>query len=135
MDVIEEFRANGGTVGGRYARLTLLLLTTIGARSGRPRTVPLTYLADGDHFVVAGGAAGGNPAWYHNVMAHPVVTIEVGTDVFDGTARVAVGAEREGLFDRYAATHPQLLSYQEDADRPVPMIVLTPEGRLEPLPG
>ena len=124
--VVEEFRANGGTVGGRFAGLPLLLLTVVGARSGRRRTVPLTYIADGERYVVGAGAAGANPAWYHNVLAHPGVTVEVGTDVFDATAVVTTGSERAALFDRYAAEQPQLLSFQEWADRDVPMIALTP---------
>jgi deazaflavin-dependent oxidoreductase (nitroreductase family) len=124
--VVEEFRANGGTVGGRFAGLPLLLLTMVGARSGRRRTVPLTYIADGERYVVGAGAVGANPAWYHNVLAHPGVTVEVGTDVFDATALVTTGSERATLFDRYAAEQPQLLSFQEWAERDVPMIALTP---------
>jgi deazaflavin-dependent oxidoreductase (nitroreductase family) len=124
--VIAEFRANGGTVGGRFAGLPLLLLTTVGARSGRRRTVPVTYVADGERYVVAAGANGANPAWYHNLLSHPAVAVEVGTAVLEPLARVAVGAERDGLFDRYASGQPQLLSYQAMADREVPVIVLTP---------
>jgi deazaflavin-dependent oxidoreductase (nitroreductase family) len=124
--VVEEFRATGGTVGGMFAGLPLLLLTTIGVRSGRRRTVPLTYIADGDRYVVAAGAAGANPAWYHNVLAHPAVTVEFATDVFDATARIVTGSERPVLFDRYAAQQPQLVSYQALAQRDVPMIALTP---------
>jgi deazaflavin-dependent oxidoreductase (nitroreductase family) len=124
--VIDEFRARGGTVGGRFAGLPLLLLTTVGARSGLHRTVPLTYVADGERYVVAAGAAGANPAWFHNLLAHPAVTVEVGTEVFDAVARPAAGAERNGLFTRYVAEQPQLTSYQAMASREVPMIVLTP---------
>jgi deazaflavin-dependent oxidoreductase (nitroreductase family) len=124
--VIDEFRVSGGTVGGRFAGLPLLLLTTVGARSGRRRTVPVTYVADGERYVVAAGANGANPAWYHNLLAQPGVTVEVGTAVLEALARVAAGAERDGLFDRYASEQPQLLSYQAMADREVPVIVLTP---------
>jgi deazaflavin-dependent oxidoreductase (nitroreductase family) len=127
--VIDEFRARGGTVGGRFAGLPLLLLTTVGARSGLRRTVPLTYVADGERYVVAAGAAGANPAWCHNVLAHPAVTVEVGTAVFGAVARPAAGAERNGLFTRYVADQPQLTSYQAMASREVPMIVLTPAQR------
>ena len=130
--VIDEFRARGGTVGGRFARLPLLLLTTVGARSGRRRTVPLTYVADGERYVVAAGAAGANPAWYHNLLAHPAVTVEVGTAVFAAVARPATGAERNGLFTRFAAEQPQLASYQAMAGREVPMVVLTPAGPALP---
>jgi deazaflavin-dependent oxidoreductase (nitroreductase family) len=124
--VIDEFRASGGTVGGRFAGLPLLLLTTVGTRSGRRRTVPVTYVADGERYMVAAGANGANPAWYHNLLAHPAVTVEVGTAVLEAVARVAAGAERDGLFDRYASEQPQLHSYQAMADREVPVIVLTP---------
>src|ERR1700728_4489433 len=109
--VIDEFRASGGTVG---------------ARSGRRRTVPVTYVADGERYVVAAGANGANPAWYHNLLARPAVTVEVGTAVLEAVSRVAAGAERDGLFDRYASEQPQLLSYQAMADREVAVIVLTP---------
>ncbi|MGH9043747.1 MAG: nitroreductase/quinone reductase family protein [Acidimicrobiales bacterium] len=81
--MIAEFRTHDGIVGGRHAGLPLLLLTSTGARTGRRRTVPLTYLADGDRYVVAAGAAGANRAWYHNLLAHPAVTIEVGAAVLD----------------------------------------------------
>lgn len=91
--------------------------------------MPLTYLADGDRYVVAAGAAEANPAWYHNVLAHSAVTIEVGTEVFDAVARIADSRERDALFERFAAEQPQLTSYQADADRQVPMIVLTPVTR------
>ncbi len=124
--VIEEFRACGGKVGGRHAGLPLLLLTSTGAHTGLLRTVPLTYLADRDRYVVAAGAAGANPAWYHNVLARPAVTIEVGTAVFDALAWTAVRAERDVLFQRFTADQPQLLSYQAESRRQVPMIVLTP---------
>ena len=124
--VVQEFRARGGIVGGRLAGMPLLLLTTVGARSGRRRTVPITYVADGERYVVAAGAAGGNPAWYHNVLTHPAVTIEVGTDVLDAVARAAVGAERDGLYELFVADQPQLATYQAEASRDVPMIVLTP---------
>jgi deazaflavin-dependent oxidoreductase (nitroreductase family) len=124
--VIDEFRARGGTVGGRFAGLPLLLLTTVGARSGRRRTVPVTYVADSERYVVAAGANGANPAWYHNLLTRPAVTVEVGTAVLEALARVAAGAERDRLFDRYASEQPQLLSYQAMADREVPVIVLTP---------
>lgn len=129
--VIDEFRASGGTVGGRFG-LPLLLLTTVGARSGRRRTVPVTYVADGERYVVAAGANGANPDWYHNLLAHPAVTVEVGTAVLEALARVAAGAERDGLFDRYASEQPQLLSYQAMAGREVPMIVLIPVRPARP---
>ena len=137
QQVVGEFRVRGGTVDGMHAGMPLLLLTTVGARSGRRHTVPLTYLADEGSYVVAGGAAGpagpdSNPAWYHNLRARPAVTIEVGTEVLEAVARVTAGAERDRLFDRYAAEHPQLLFYQARTSRQVPVIVLVP---VRPGPG
>jgi deazaflavin-dependent oxidoreductase (nitroreductase family) len=130
--VIDEFRARGGTVGGRFAGLPLLLLTTVGARTGLRRTVPVTYVADGERYVVAAGANGANPAWHHNLLAHPAVTIEVGTATLEAVARVVIGTERDDLFDRYSSEQPQLISYQAMADHEVPMIVLTPSRSTVP---
>lgn len=124
--VVDEFRATAGAPGGRVAHLPLLLLTTTGARSGNRRTVPLTYVAHGDSFVVAAGAAGGNPAWLHNVLAHPAVTMELGAQRLDAVAQVVLGAERQRLFDRFAGEQPQLLTYQAQADRDIAMVLLTP---------
>jgi len=124
--VIDEFRARRGAVGGRFAGLPLLLLTTVGARTGLRRTVPVTYVAEGERYVVAAGANGANPAWYHNLLAHPTVTVEVGTAVLEAVSRVAEGAERDALFDRFSSDQPQLISYQAMAIQEVPMIILTP---------
>jgi deazaflavin-dependent oxidoreductase (nitroreductase family) len=123
--VVDEFRATNGTPGGRLAHLPLLLLTTIGARSGRRRTVPLTYVAHGESFVIAAGAAEGNPAWLHNVLAQPAVTVEIGAQRFDAVAQVTAGAERQLLFERFASEQPQLRTYQAQADRDIAMVLLT----------
>jgi len=127
QQVIAEFRTTGGTVGGYVAGMTLLLLTTVGAKSGRRQTVPLTYLADGERHVVVAAAGGtaANPAWYHNLITNPTVTVEVGTDVFDATARIATGDEREALFSRFVAQYPQLALYQARTTRQIPVIILT----------
>lgn len=97
--VIEEFRANGGKVGGIYEGGKLLLLTTTGAKSGQRRVTPLAYVLDGDRMIVAASMMGApkHPAWYHNLVAHPQVTVEVGTETFETNAIVAEGAERERL--------------------------------------
>jgi deazaflavin-dependent oxidoreductase (nitroreductase family) len=86
------------------------------------------WCADGECYVVAAAAAGAarNPAWYHNLMAHPAVPIEVGNRVLDATARVAIGTGRDRLFNRFAPEPPQLASYQTRTNRQVPMIVLAP---------
>jgi deazaflavin-dependent oxidoreductase (nitroreductase family) len=125
--IIEEFRANGGRVGGRFEGSTLLLLHHIGARSQTPRINPLSYLEDGDRYVIFASKAGGptNPDWYHNLKAHPDVAIEVGTGTLDVTASEATGAERERLFDAQVARTPVFASYQQQAKRTIPVIVLT----------
>jgi deazaflavin-dependent oxidoreductase (nitroreductase family) len=109
----------------------LLLLTTTGARTGERRTVPLIHMADGDTIVVAAGGGGSptNPGWYHNVVANPSVTVEVGTDTFDGTASVASGAERERLWGLIAEKMPITLEHQQKVKRQIPVVVLQ-RGRV-----
>src|SRR5499427_1593985 len=99
--VIERFRANGGKVGGPNA---LLLLTTTGARSGQPRTVPVAYSQDGDHLVIVASKGGGptNPDWYHNLLAHPVVTVELGDQTSQAIAKPVTGAVRDSIYARWA---------------------------------
>jgi deazaflavin-dependent oxidoreductase (nitroreductase family) len=126
--VIEEFRANGGRVGGAYLGTPLLLLTTTGARSGRPHTTPLVYLVDDDGLVVFGtkGGAPTNPDWYYNLRADPIATVEVGTETFEARARITAGDERARLFARQAERRPQLAEYQARTSREIPAVVLTP---------
>ena len=120
--VIEEFRANGGKVGGQYANLPLLLLTTTGARSGQPRIVPLAYLTDGGNIYIfaARGGAPTHPDWYHNLVANPRVTVEVGTETFDATAVVVGDEERASVF----AQVPQLTQFQAKTTRKIPVVKL-----------
>ncbi len=126
QQVITEFRAHGGEVGGYYAGFSLLLLTTTGARSGQSHTTPLSYLADGGRYIVvaAAGGAPAHPDWYYNLIAHPRVTVEAGTEAFDATAVVTSGQERDALFERFAVRYPQLVVYQGRTTRPVPVIAL-----------
>jgi len=93
--IIEEFRANGGNVGGQFTGVPLLLLTTTGAKSGEPRTRPLAYLSEGGHIYVFAGNRGAptNPNWYHNLVAHPDVTVELGTEKFEARATVVDSAD------------------------------------------
>src|SRR5438105_2684412 len=88
QEVIDDFRANGGQVGGYFTGMSLLLLTTTGARSGQPHTTPLSYFADGGRWIVfaAAGGAPADPDWYRNLLAHPRVTVEAGTEVFQAAA-------------------------------------------------
>ncbi len=126
-DIIEQFRANGGRiVHGPFAGRTLLLLTTIGAKSGRPSTKPLGFTRDGDRYVVIAskGGAPTNPAWYHNLVANPRVTVEVGSERFEARATVAEGAERERLYAQQAAAIPVFGKYREMTTRRIPVVVL-----------
>ncbi len=124
--IIAEFRANGGQVGGRFANTTLLLLTTIGAKSGQVRTNPVAYTTDGDHIIIIAskGGAPTNPDWYHNIKANPVVTVELGREQFQARAIVAEGTERDRLFRQMADVMPGFADYQRNTDRQIPVIIL-----------
>jgi deazaflavin-dependent oxidoreductase (nitroreductase family) len=124
--LIEEFRANGGKVGGPFAGANLLLLHTTGAKSGRRRVNPLAYRRDGDHFVIFGskGGAPTNPDWFHNLRAHPSATVEVGTEQFDVTARITAAAERERLWTETKREIPAFGEYEHKTDRQIPVVVL-----------
>ncbi|MGH2631254.1 MAG: nitroreductase family deazaflavin-dependent oxidoreductase [Actinomycetota bacterium] len=128
-NVIEEFRSNGGKVAS-FARQPLLLLTHRGARSGTERTNPLAFFRDGDNYVVVAskGGAPTNPDWYHNLLANAEATIEVGTDRFAVTARVADEHERERLWAMITAANPAFAEYEGKTARTIPVVVLTPEG-------
>ncbi|WP_274912082.1 nitroreductase family deazaflavin-dependent oxidoreductase [Streptomyces sp. WZ-12] len=131
--VIAEFRANGGAVGGPFAGRPLLLLTTRGARTGRPRTTPVCHLTDGPGRLAVFASNGGAttpPAWYRNLIAHPEVTVEVGTRIYRARATEATGADRARLWERQVAADPQFATFRERAGRPVPVVVLTPLDEL-----
>ena len=124
--VIEEFRANRGKVGGQFAKAPMLLLTTTGARSGRSYTTPLVYSKDGERIVIIASKAGApnNPDWYHNLRAHPTVTIEVGTEKFQAKALITAGEERERLFNNQAEMLPIFNEYRKKTTRQIPVIAL-----------
>lgn len=124
--VIAEFRANEGKVGGPFEGAPLLLLETTGAKSGQQRISPLVYLADGDRLVIFGSNAGRprHSAWYHNILANPSVTIEIGADKYDAIASVVTGEEREELWKKQVAAAPYFADYQAKTDREIPVIVL-----------
>jgi deazaflavin-dependent oxidoreductase (nitroreductase family) len=126
--IIDEFRANAGHVGGQFEKTSLLLLHHTGARTGTQRINPLAYLEDGGRYVIFASKAGAptNPDWYHNLRAHPDVTIEVGTETIEVTAHEAAGAERERLFRAQAAVVPRFEGYEARTERVIPVIVLTP---------
>ena len=124
--IIEEFRSNGGRVGGPFAGAPILLLTTTGAKTGKQRTNPLAYLPDGERVVVFASKAGAptNPDWYHNLVAQPDVTIEVDGETRPVRARVTQGAERDELFSRQKQAMPGFADYEAKTDRVIPVIAL-----------
>lgn len=121
--VIERFRANGGKVD---SHAHLLLLTTTGAKSSQPYTTPIAYSTDGERLVIIAskGGAPTNPDWYHNLLAHPDVTVELGTERFQARATIAEGQERERLYAQHAALMPGFAEYQQKTTRQIPVIVL-----------
>lgn len=126
QSIIAEFRANEGHVGGPFAGLTLLLLTTIGAKSGRQFTSPLVYSTDGDRLLIFASKAGAptHPDWYHNLIANPEVTVEQGTETFNARAVVVTGEERDRLYAEQATRSPQFAEYQTKTTRQIPVVAL-----------
>jgi deazaflavin-dependent oxidoreductase (nitroreductase family) len=124
--IIETFRANGGNVGGQFAGVPLLLLTTTGAKSGQKRINPLAYLSEGGHIYVFAGNRGAptNPAWYHNLVAHPDVTVELGTETFAARATIVDGAERDRLGSIQVQKIPSLAELTAKITRKVPVVLL-----------
>ena len=115
--VIADFRANGGKVGGQLEGLPVMLLTMTGAKSGRELCSPLVYSMDGDDVVVIAskGGAPEHPNWYHNLVANPDVTVEIGTEKFEATAVLTEGEERAQLYAEQAAQMPQFAEYEKNA--------------------
>lgn len=126
--IITEFRTNQGKVGGRFEGRTLLLLHTIGAKSHEPRINPVAYINDGDRYVVIAskGGAPTNPDWYYNLLANPLVTIEVGTKQFQVKAAPAEEPERTRLYNKMVEMMPSFADYREKTSRVIPVFVLTP---------
>lgn len=124
--IIEEFRANGGKVGGPFQGATLLLLHTKGAKTGAERVNPLVYQARGEDVVVFGSYAGApsHPAWYYNLIAHPEAQAEIGTETVPVRARVTEGAERDELWERQKQAIPGFADYERKTTRTIPVIVL-----------
>jgi deazaflavin-dependent oxidoreductase (nitroreductase family) len=125
--IIEEFRSNGGKVGGNFTGRTLLLLHTTGAKSKAERINPVAYTMDGDRFVIIAskGGAPTHPDWYHNVVGNPRITIEVGSEKFQVQASIASEPERTRLYDQMATIMPGFAEYQRKTTRRIPVIVLT----------
>ena len=125
--VIKEFRENQGKVGGQMENMPVVLITMTGAKSGRTITKPLVYSKDGDRMVVIASFAGApkHPAWYLNLIAHPEVTVEVGTEKFRAKVEETSGDERQRLFDAQAAQMAIFNDYQKKTTRQIPVLTLT----------
>ncbi|HEY2980099.1 MAG TPA: nitroreductase family deazaflavin-dependent oxidoreductase [Anaerolineales bacterium] len=128
QSIIDEFRANAGKVGGHFAGRTLLLLHTTGAKSKEERVNPVAYVRDGDRLVIIASKGGSptNPAWYHNLLANPLVTVEVGTLQYQARAAVAEEPERSRLYDKMIEMMPSFAEYPRKTSRIIPVVVLTP---------
>ena len=125
--IIDEFRANAGKVGGPFAGRTLLLLHSVGAKSGQPRVNPVAYVPDGDRLIIIAskGGAPTNPDWYYNLVANPLATVEVGTEQFPVRAAVAVEPERTRLYNQMVAVMPGFAEYKLKTTRVIPVIILS----------
>lgn len=124
--IVDEFRSNGGVVGGPFEGATLLLLTTTGAKSGQPRLAPLAYLTIDGKMIIIGSKAGAdtNPDWVHNLRANPRAHIEVGTDAYDVTARELPAEERDATYPKVVALASGFGEYQEKTSRVIPLFEL-----------
>ena len=125
--IIEEFRANKGKVGGPFAGANLLLLHTKGAKSGLERINPMMYYRDGDRYVVIAskGGADTHPDWYYNLLAHPELSVEVGTDQFPVIATVPSEPERTKLYEKMEAISSGFTEYKNKTARVIPVVILT----------
>lgn len=123
---IAEFRSSGGKLGGQFERAPVLLLTTIGAKSGQQRISPMMYLPEGDRIFVFASNAGSDrhPSWYHNLRANPSATVEIGTETQSVTATEITGAEHDRLYAIQAERYPGFATYRERTDRIIPVIEL-----------
>ena len=126
--IIEEFRANEGRVGGMFEGAPMILIHTVGAKSGVERVTPLVHFReDDDHTVIVASAAGApkHPAWFHNLTANPKIDVEVGTERYSVIAEEITGAERDEVWQRVITTNPGFADYQRKTDRIIPLVRLT----------
>jgi len=128
--IIEEFRANGGKVGGQFEGAPLLLLHSTGAKTGQERVTPVMYQAVGDDFAIFASKAGAptNPDWYHNLLANPRATVEVGTDTVEVMARVADDEERGPIWSTQKEKFPGFGEYEQKTTRTIPVVLLSRAG-------
>ena len=124
--VIDEFRSNGGKVGGQFEGAPLLLLHTTGAKSGAERVNPMMYQQVGDELAVFASKAGAptNPDWYHNLVANPRASVEVGDDTYEVESRVAEGQERTRIWEAQKAAYPGFADYESATTRTIPVVIL-----------
>ena len=129
--ISDEFRTNGGKVGGQFEGAPILLLHSKGAKTGQERTTPMMYLAEGDRLVVFASKAGAptNPDWFRNLVAHPRASVEVGAEKFDVDAEVPEREERDRLYAIQSERYPGFAEYQEKTTRVIPVVIL---NRLVP---
>lgn len=126
-NVIKEFRANGGKVGGMFeGRTNMVLITTTGAKSGRETTNPLVYVPDTDRIVIIASNGGDDkhPAWYHNLRADPELTVELGTETYTGKAEFVTGPESDELYARMVEIMPQFADYKAKTTRRIPVVAV-----------
>ncbi len=126
-EIIDEFRANDGVVGGMFEGATLLLLHHRGAKTGTERVTPLVYRPDGERWILFASKAGApkHPGWYHNLVANPEVKIEVGTETLEVLATELAGAERDTIFEAQKAEVPQFAEYEAQTTRTIPVLALS----------
>jgi deazaflavin-dependent oxidoreductase (nitroreductase family) len=124
--IIKEFRANAGKVGGPFEGAPMVLMTTVGAKSGQTRVNPVMYRTDGGRMYVFASKAGAptNPDWYYNMVANPEMSVEVGTDSYDVTATEIKGAERDRIYADQAREYPGFAEYEAKTDRVIPVMAL-----------
>jgi deazaflavin-dependent oxidoreductase (nitroreductase family) len=126
--IIDEFRANGGKVGGGFAGMPMVIIHTKGAKSGQPRENPLAALVEDDgtlYIFASKGGAPTNPDWYHNIVANPEVQVEFGDDTFTADATVLTGAKRTEIYDRQKTLVPGFADYETNTTRVIPVVALT----------
>ncbi len=128
--IVEEFRTNGGKVGGRFEGSAMILVHHVGARTGAERVNPMVYFPDGDRLLVVAskGGAPTNPDWYHNLKAHPRTEVEVGVERFPVEATEVTGDERTEAWERIVAANPGFGEYQRNTERTIPVLALTRTG-------
>lgn len=127
-NLIADIRANGRPTSGYFKGRPVLVLTTTGSKTGEPREAVVSFTRDGDDYIVVGSKSGEpeDPKWFGNLVANPIVTVETDGRTFQAKATVAQGADREALWDRHVAEHPQFAAYPSKTDRIIPIARLTP---------